>query len=490
MAQSVAWLVASSAVAQVFTLLASVLAGRLLGREGFGELGMVRSYVLMFGTFAGAGLGIAATKCMAQFRVTDRARAGRVIGMLANVALITGTLAAVVCFALAGTLAERTLAASHLVTPLRLCAVLIVCNAVSGVQVGALVGLEAYRAVASVSMVDGLLNVICITLGAWLGDVRGAMLGSIAVSAATIAVRYWLLRTACAEHGIVIDRRHLRGEWNLLCSVALPAAVVNVCNQPFEWLARLIVARQAEGFAELGMFVAAMSLAQIVWFLPQRIADATIPALAGQHAQGDLTGFRRLFRQSLLANLAAGLLTALCLACLARPLMSAYGPTFVPGWRALVVLLFTWVLAGLTIGLRSAFIGVGLFWYQTRHALIYGMSLVTLAAVLSRYGSFGFACSYAGAYTIMVTAQLITAARHGLLVGLKEGSTAAAHSPLAPCGRGPAASSVEPAGGEGSASATVPPLSDRSLSPTSLVPAPHIPLSDTIPAATSPTGAR
>ena len=47
---------------------AFVLAGRLLGTAGFGEVGMIQSTQGLFGVLAGAGLGLAATKYVAEYR--------------------------------------------------------------------------------------------------------------------------------------------------------------------------------------------------------------------------------------------------------------------------------------------------------------------------------------------------------------------------------------------------------------------------------------
>jgi len=56
------WSLVATASIQVASLASSILAARILGQTGFGELGMIRSTVLMFGVLAGSGLGLASTK--------------------------------------------------------------------------------------------------------------------------------------------------------------------------------------------------------------------------------------------------------------------------------------------------------------------------------------------------------------------------------------------------------------------------------------------
>ncbi len=55
----------------------------MLGKEEFGKLGIVQSTVGMFQVFAGFGLGLTATKYVAEFRDSDPAKTGRIIGLSA-----------------------------------------------------------------------------------------------------------------------------------------------------------------------------------------------------------------------------------------------------------------------------------------------------------------------------------------------------------------------------------------------------------------------
>ena len=63
-----AWSLLGSAASQVVAALTSIYVARLLGKDTFGELAMVRSTVQMFGVFAGLGLGLTVSKCIAECR--------------------------------------------------------------------------------------------------------------------------------------------------------------------------------------------------------------------------------------------------------------------------------------------------------------------------------------------------------------------------------------------------------------------------------------
>ena len=55
-AKGTIWSMAGAVISRGLMLIASIFVARMLGKTGFGELGMIQSTVGMFGVFAGFGL--------------------------------------------------------------------------------------------------------------------------------------------------------------------------------------------------------------------------------------------------------------------------------------------------------------------------------------------------------------------------------------------------------------------------------------------------
>ena len=62
-------------------LIASMVVARILGKNEFGELGMIQSTVGMLGVFAGFGLGLTATKHVAELKHSNPERTGRILSL-------------------------------------------------------------------------------------------------------------------------------------------------------------------------------------------------------------------------------------------------------------------------------------------------------------------------------------------------------------------------------------------------------------------------
>ena len=87
-----------------------MLVARILGKAPFGQLGLVQRTLGMFGALAGFGTGTGASKFVAEFRLTNAARAGRIIALSSVVSWSSGIALAAVLFVLAPRLANGALA--------------------------------------------------------------------------------------------------------------------------------------------------------------------------------------------------------------------------------------------------------------------------------------------------------------------------------------------------------------------------------------------
>ena len=105
----IVWSLAGAVVSRGFLLAASIVCARFLGKDGFGALGMIQSTAGMFGIFAGLGLGLTATKYVAEFRRQDPEKAGRILALSASAAFVFGCVITVLLIFLAPFLATKVL---------------------------------------------------------------------------------------------------------------------------------------------------------------------------------------------------------------------------------------------------------------------------------------------------------------------------------------------------------------------------------------------
>ena len=72
LAKGVFWSVLGSVLSRVLLFITWIIMARILGKELYGEYGLIRNTILMFATFAGFGMGITGMKFIAENYENDR----------------------------------------------------------------------------------------------------------------------------------------------------------------------------------------------------------------------------------------------------------------------------------------------------------------------------------------------------------------------------------------------------------------------------------
>jgi len=394
------WSVAGAGTSRASLLAASVVCARLLGKAGFGQLGMIQSTAGMFGIFAGLGLGLTTTKYVAQLRQSDPARAGRILALSSLVALVSGGLMAVLLALSASALARSTLRAPELALPLAIGSGLVLFGALNGAQSGALAGFEAFKSMARVNFCTGLWSLPLIVIGVRYGKLEGAVGGFVASLAINWILAHRALRRQCARAGVRYDFSGCRKEWRVLHSFSLPAFLASIVVGPALWACNTLLVNQPNGYTEMGLYSAADKWRLLILFVPTSMFGMTVPMLSNLYGAGDLVAYRKVFRANLFVNLGLALVPALVIAALAAPLMSIYGVSFRAGWPVLVILALAALPEALNTILGHPLIVAGAMWWRFGFDVLLATILLALSGwLVPRWGAVGLAVSYAFAFT-------------------------------------------------------------------------------------------
>ena len=413
LARASAWMLAGSVVQQLFAMLASIGTGRILGPADFGKLGIVRSTVLFFAGVAGAGVGVAATRYVAAHRAEDPARAGRIVGLILTVAWCVSATAALLCAGLSGVIATRVFGTAQLALPIAIGAAGIVFSIVGGVQIGVLTGFERFSAVATLLAAEGIVAGALTVAGAWMNGVAGAVLGQIAGVGIVFCCKQLQMMAACRQESVPVTTAGMRAELSILGAFVVPAILLGVATQPAEWLSRVLLARSANGMAEVGLFTVAFSWAQLVLFVPSQLAGPSTPLLTGALAARDTAAFRRLLRHSAGIAFGAAVAVAVPLALLSPLIMRAYGRGFAGGAPALALLALAYAVGAVTMVFRTALFAVEKVWLQNAQVAIAGAVLIGTFLLCRHFGALGLAAGYAAAYVVLVPIQAVPVLRAG-----------------------------------------------------------------------------
>jgi O-antigen/teichoic acid export membrane protein len=389
-----AWNTVGLGFARGATLVASMFTARLLGAESFGGFAIVQGTVGIAATLAGAGLGVTASRHVAEFRLGDPARVGRILGLASAVSLFSGAMLALATVAGAPFVAGHVLHAPALTVPLRIASLLVLFTALNGYQSGALAGLEAFRTMAKVSFCSGIISCPMIIFGAYRGGIAGAVWGVSAAMAATWALNHVTLRYVCAHRGIAWTWRTCWSEAHLIYRTSLPALLSSLIGTPVMWLCSYWVVQQASGYQHLGIYSAADRFRLLLLFVPSAIAGSVLPILSNFRGRGDGAGFRKLIRINVLVVSVIVSVPALAIAFWARRAMGCFGSSYLAGAPILAVLSFSAIAESLNTSLGQAVTATSPWHRFFFDVMLFSIIGGTAFLLVPRFGALGLAIAY------------------------------------------------------------------------------------------------
>jgi O-antigen/teichoic acid export membrane protein len=391
LAKGTFWSMAGAVISSGLMLAASVLVARMLGKTGFGELGMIRSTVGMFGVFAGFGLGLTATKHVAEFRSSDPARAGRIIGFSWFVATLTGGLMALGLLIFAPWLAENTINAPHLAGVLRIGALILFVNALNGAQTGALAGFEAFKTIAYVNLFVGLISFPVLVGGAYFGGLTGSVWALAINLGVNWLLNHLALRKEASRYNVPLTFKNCSRELSVLWKFSLPAVLAGSMVGPVHWVCSALLVNQTGGYDEMGIFSAANQWYAMLLFLPGLLGQVVLPVLSERLGQKQIKQSAKTMILAIKVN-AILVLPFVVIVSLASPfIMNLYGESFRSGWPTLIVVLLTAGLLALQTPVGQIIAASGKMWIGFAMNFGWALTFIVGTLLLLDLGSFGLA---------------------------------------------------------------------------------------------------
>lgn len=394
------WSLAGTALSRALALAASVVTARILGRAGYGEFGVLSSTLLTFQAFASLGLGMTSTRYVAGLRLTDPARAGRILSLAAVVGAGTGLLATAALWLSAPWLAVHAIDAPHLIGPLRIAAVGLVFTTLGGAQAGALAGFEAFRTMTWLNVWSGLIGVPVAVVGVWFWGLEGAVWATVVTAAFQWALTAFAVRVRARQDGIPIGLAGWWKEQRVLWTYSLPAVAQGIMVTPVTWAASAILVNQPGGYLEMGALNAANQWYGAILFLPSALGGAVLPVLSERLGQGDAAGARKVLRAAVLLNATAVAPFIAAGSVLSPWLMRLYGPGFAGAWPTLVVVLVTAGVVALTNPVGYVLAASDRLWLGFLMNSGWAAVLLGATLLLVRWGALGVASARLVAYLV------------------------------------------------------------------------------------------
>ena len=378
-ARGLSWQTAFALLGRIGTFSVALIQARLLGKAGYGELGMALSTLSLYSIIASAAGGQTCTKFIAQDRELAKLRAERITGLSALLAAALAVFTSAAIVLSSDWVARNAIGSEKLSILLKLAGAAIALQSLAGIASGILLGLQAFKEDAVLRTVQ-IASWIPLTalLSARFG-VKGAMLAYTLSYGIGLFFYIGVTTKVCRANGFM---PRLEGSWTeagVLLSYSLPMILHGMICVPTIWVTNTFLVKHPNGFSELGAYSAATQFRAIVVQMPLLIQAVVWPTMAELHGNNSKDKLRRLYQNSFEVIWALAVCASLPTIAFRDKILSAFGNSFT-GDSSLICLVMTTatlsVLAGFT---GSALQVLGKTWVALYANIIYSVIVVVLA---------------------------------------------------------------------------------------------------------------
>ena len=414
--RGVSWNIVGTVLGQGSVFATSILVANRLGPQLFGEFSLLQNTALTLSAIAQVATGTTATRYVAQYRVSDPARAGRILGFCTLLTLITGLIGFTFVIAFSDWLSEETLRAPHLATGLKIMALYLLISAMAGFQTGALAGLEAYRRIATVGALHSIFHVGMTAIGVWFYGLPGALWALVGSLILRWGMFHHAIRQETRRAGIRIAYVLGKEEQRVLFRFSLPAALAGLTAMPALWLANTFLVQHSDGYRQLGLYSAAMSLKAAVMLLPIAVNSVGGAIINSHLGPNDQSRYREAYWLNVVATTSIALFGALVVISFSDFLLSFFGKEFLDAQSALVILLVSAVPEALAIALYQVIQTREKMWWSLIAVSIPRDGLIVVAAyyLAREIGAPGVSMAYLFGWIVALTVISVKVHRIGI----------------------------------------------------------------------------
>ncbi|MBS4034983.1 MAG: oligosaccharide flippase family protein [Ignavibacterium sp.] len=380
------WAIFGNIIAKGLALAAGIIVARLLGKEIFGEYGIIKNTLMSVAIFSTFGLGYTATKFVAEYKNSKPEYIKEILRYSRNITLSVSGVMATGLFITAGYIAEKILEAPHLTISLRLVAIWIVFNAVTTMQIGVLAGFSEFKGMARINTVIGLFTFIASLVLTYFYHLNGALIALLLTQILNWYLNYRLVEKNLSS-GYNIEAKD-RLILKKMLKFSLPVALQEILYPITSWLTSLILIRLSN-YGELGLYAAAMQWNAIILYVPGILRNVILAHLAEsskKEVQHD-----RIMRLTLLLSFVLTLIPFLFVFSFSNFITSFYGISFT-GLNAVInIAVFTTIFTSLSNVYTQAYLSKGMNWIMFTFRVFRdaGIVLITFLLLKNSDGQLG-----------------------------------------------------------------------------------------------------
>ncbi len=392
------FLTIGTVTSKLLMAIAYVILARILTPEEYGEYGMINSTVSNFIIFASLGIGLTTTKYISENKDSNSELASGILGTSLLTVLILGIITSSLLLIFNDFIALQILKSESIKPLLKYAAAILVLTAFNSTQIGALLGLQGYRATSISNISQGVLVTLGIIMGGYYGKTIGAVFGNLLALLCLSFVIQLLLRKENKKFGIKPKLNTWKGDLETIYKFALPASLSSLISSPAMWILYAMLVRTPEGYYQMGIYSAVLLFPNAIRMLNGSLNNVLLPIFLSKETS--ITAKKEFFNY--FGAWIIAIVIGLPFITIPELVPFFVGPKY-PKDIVVTVLGYAMVstlIIALKQGISRDLILKNKMWLSVFSMGQWALSAILLFYLLKKHGAIGFAASIALSYLI------------------------------------------------------------------------------------------
>jgi O-antigen/teichoic acid export membrane protein len=335
------WSAFGAVLISAANFLTSIALARILTKVGFGEYSIVLSTVMTISGVGQLALAYTANKYIAEYRLVNATRTGRVLGFCTILSYLLGILGLLIVLFCANWIATHLLNTPILADGLVKSSGLIFFSILNGFQLGALSALECYKKLTKISVLSIIFSSLIYIVLSKLFGLNGLFIGLSIGGFVSWCLTTFALREELKIHQLKRIFTGCLEELPILTKFALPAAISGLISMPALWIGNAYLVRLPEGLQEMAAFSAANTLRSLVLFFPLILNRVVTSLLNNYKGLKNNDGYYSTFKINLKFSILSSIFVSIIVGLFGINLLNFYGDGFRSGIDILYILLIS-----------------------------------------------------------------------------------------------------------------------------------------------------
>lgn len=391
-----AWNVLSTLLLRVATLATTIIVARLIGPDSLGKYTIVYSTINMCAALSGLGLGLTATKYVAEYRRSQQSRLLPTIVLTRRLATISATICAIVLLVLSDKISRELFHSSELGPYFAIASVAVAFSALDAFNQAVLIGFESMKRSAIGTMIGATLSLPIVAIATWTFGLDGAVASLSVTAAINYAISSRILNRATAS--LHSNESLSKVAWQEIGRFALPAFASGMVPSVAHWSCISLLAQQHGRELEVALFGIALQWFQALLLVPSVAARAILPVLSDYLDSDESRTFRKVLTSTAIANLLVMAPLAGAFAFVSPLILFAYGTEFSEFWPVLALSGLCATTAAVSLPAGHALAARDKMWIALGMNLGWGLVYILVALYLVKHGPVGIMLALLCAY--------------------------------------------------------------------------------------------